>query len=45
MNFYISAIIGIVLFCLYDYIKDRRLEKHNQRLKEEYFRNRGNTDE
>ena len=45
MKFYISAIIGIILFCLYDYIKDRHLEKHNQKLKKEYFKNRGNIDE
>ena len=42
MNFYISAIIGIILFCLCDYIKDRRIEKHNQKLKEEYLRNQDN---
>ena len=45
MNFYISATIGIVLFCLYDYIKDKRIQKYNQKLKEEYLRNRGNTNE
>lgn len=42
MGFYINAIICLILFCLYDYIKDRRIEKHNQKLKKEYFGSQDN---